>query len=303
MRSRILLFLLAALVAVGSSACAQRAEPTGELAAAFPVTVQGAGEEPVELAEAPQRVVALDPGSAELVAALDDAGRLVGAPAGVRVATGKRPAVVVRPNGQLDVDAVVALDPDLIVTTPDIDRVDVAKIEERTEAPVYVQPGRSVEDVQRAALELGFLLGRPVAARQLVASLKESVAAVDARIADAAEVSTFVDTGFGITVSDSSLLGSLVTRARGINVAGDYAGLGPYPLARLRAKDPDVYLTTSDSEVTLDTLRAQPGTRALRAVEAGDVVVVPSELVTRAGPRIAEGYEAVAAALHPDAFR
>jgi iron complex transport system substrate-binding protein len=30
---------------------------------------------------------------------------------------------------------------------------------------------------------------------------------------------------------------------------------------------------------------------------------VPADLVTRAGPRVAEGLEAVARALHPDAFR
>jgi ABC-type Fe3+-hydroxamate transport system substrate-binding protein len=33
------------------------------------------------------------------------------------------------------------------------------------------------------------------------------------------------------------------------------------------------------------------------------VVVVPAELVNRAGPRVAQGLEAIARALHPDAFQ
>jgi ABC-type Fe3+-hydroxamate transport system substrate-binding protein len=32
------------------------------------------------------------------------------------------------------------------------------------------------------------------------------------------------------------------------------------------------------------------------------VVIVPANLVTRAGPRVAQGLEAIARALHPDAF-
>ncbi len=64
-----------------------------------------------------------------------------------------------------------------------------------------------------------------------------------------------------------------------------------------------MYLVTSDSDVTLDDLRANPSTKDLAAVRAGRVVEVPVELVTRAGPRVAQGLEAIAAALHPDAFR
>jgi ABC-type Fe3+-hydroxamate transport system substrate-binding protein len=64
-----------------------------------------------------------------------------------------------------------------------------------------------------------------------------------------------------------------------------------------------VYLATSDSDVTLATLEKDPQTRKLRAVTDGRVVVVPTDLVTRAGPRIAQALETVAAALHPDAFQ
>src|SRR3990170_8654792 len=57
--------VLGAVAALGA-ACGERSEPTGELVAPYPVTVQGAGETPTQLAAAPQRIVALDAGSAEL---------------------------------------------------------------------------------------------------------------------------------------------------------------------------------------------------------------------------------------------
>jgi cobalamin transport system substrate-binding protein len=293
------------VLAIGISAagCGQRAEPTGALAQPYPVTVQGAGEEPTSVEAQPQRIVALDPGSAELIDALGVGDRLVGAPAGVRLASGTHPAEVVKPTGRIDVNRVVRLEPDLIVVTPDTDPVELSQIKRRTGATVYVQPSRSVADVQRAALELGFLVGQPVEARQLAGSIKESIAETERRLESVEPVTAFVDRGFFITVSDRSLLGDLIERAHGTNIAGDYAGLGPFPVARLRRADPDVYLATSESDVTLESLHSNPQTKRLTSVEDGRVEVVPDDLVTRAGPRVAQALETIAAALHPDAFR
>lgn len=301
--SRVLTVLLLVGLALGATGCGERSEPTGELASSYPVTVQGAGEDAIELTEEPQRIVALDPGSAELVDALGVGDRLVGIPAGVKLADKRKAQQVVNANGRIDVDEVVRLEPDLIVATPETDRVDLSQVERQTGAPVYLQPSRSVEDVERAALELGFVLGTPVAARRLVGEIKRDAAAIDAKLAAVAPVSVFVDRGFLITVPDESFLGQLVQRAHGTNIAQDYAGLGPFPTARLKRADPDVFLATSDSETTLAQLRLDPATKGLAAVEDGRVEIVPVDLVTRAGPRVARALERIAAALHPDAFR
>jgi ABC-type Fe3+-hydroxamate transport system substrate-binding protein len=301
---RILVAVLAlSSFAVLAAGCSERSEPTGSLPAPYPVTVRGAADDPLQLGSPPQRIVALDAGSAELVDALGAGDRLVGVPAGVTLREDSDPQEVVRPTGQVDVGAVARLRPDLVVATPDTDRVEVAQVERRTEAPVYIQPSRSVEDVQRAVIELGHLVGEPVAARQLAGSLKESLAEVEQRVAGSSPVTAFVDRGFLITVSDDTLLGDLVRRARGTNIAAGKAELGPFPAADLEAQNPDVYLATSDSGVTLESLQRDPDTRDLGAVQNGRVAVLPVDLVTHAGPRVAEALEAVALALHPDAFR
>jgi iron complex transport system substrate-binding protein len=103
-------------------------------------------------------------------------------------------------------------------------------------------------------------------------------------------------------VPSRSLLGDLVAKAKGRSVAGASPGPGPFPLADLARLNPVVYLATSDSEVTLRALRANPVTAGLKAVRRRRVVIVPVSVVTSAGPRVAEGLEDVARALHPDAF-
>lgn len=288
------------MVALASAACGERAEPLGELQQTYPVTEPGAGDQPAVVKTRPERIVSLDPGSTELLLRLGAGDRLLGTPAD---APWESAAKVVRRTGQIDVDAVANLRPDLVVATPATDRVDLSRIERETGVAVYVQPASSIEDVERAVLELGFIIGQPVEARQLVGQLKRATEAVDKRLASAAEVTVFVDTGFFITVPERSLLGELVRRARGRNVAADNAGFGPFDLAALRRLDPAVYVTTSDSKTRLKTLRANPKTKSLTAVREGRVVVLPAGLLTRAGPRIAKAYAAVAQALHPDAFR
>lgn len=282
---------------MGAAACGERDEPLGELAQPYPVTVRGGDEDSTVLGARPERIVAFDPGSAELVGALVDDGRLVGAPAGTATGT----TDVVGSTGRLLTDEAVRLEPDLVVATAATDRVDVARTVRRTDATLYLQPAATIEDVERAALELGFVVGEPVRARRLRTAIGEKAARVDEALRDENPVTVFVDTGFLIPASDRTLLGSLVRRAKGRNVAGSSAGLGPFDAAELAELDPDVYIALSDSDTTLDTLERDPRLRDLKAVRDGRFVVLDSALVTRAGPRVADAYQAVAEALHPDA--
>ena len=299
--SRLLPFVLVCAALLGAG-CGERAEPLGTLEQPYPVTVQGAGDQPTVVQGEAQRIVALDPGSAELLVALGAGDRLVGVPAGVRV-PGAKPEKVVRRTGTIDVDGVTSLKPDLIVATQTADQLDVARIQRATDAAVYIQPAASVRNVEQGAVDLGFLVGAAPEARQLVGQIQQDVVTIQQKLADVPPVPVFVDTGFFITVSDRSLLGDLVKRAKGTSVAGPSPGPGPYPLADLRDANPQFFLATSDSDTTLESLRANPVTADLAAVRKKRVVIVPANLVTRAGPRVAQGLEAIARALHPDAFQ
>jgi ABC-type Fe3+-hydroxamate transport system substrate-binding protein len=77
---------------------------------------------------------------------------------------------------------------------------------------------------------------------------------------------------------------------------------GPIDLADLLQLDPDAYLATSDSMLTLADLRRNPRTRKLRAVRKGRFMVVNVDLL-QPGPQIGEGLTRIARLLHPNAFR
>ena len=297
MARRLVLLAVTALVA---TACGERAEPLGILAQNYPVKVLGAGDRIAVLDRAPKRIVALDSGEAETLLALHVGTALVGAPAGT---PGTSALTVVRPSGLVDVDSVVRLKPDLVVATSRTDPLDLDTVEHATRAAVYVAPDSSLRDVEDGTLDLGFLVGRPVDARRLVARIRADVDRVEARLAGAAPVTVFIDTGLFITAATRSLLGDLVHLAHGRSVAGPHPGDDPVSPRRIAELDPDIYLATSDSGVTLRGLRRDRAARKIPAVRAGHFAVVASELVNEPGPRVGEGLASVAKALHPDAFR
>ena len=290
------------MAALLTTACGERSEPLGAIAQTYPVSVHGAGDRPTVLKQRAERIVALDPGPTETLLAIGVGPRLVGVPEGLAKGGAESASEVVRRTGQIDVDELVRLEPDLIVATTTIDELDLARAQRESGAAVYVQPDNSILNVEQGTIDLGYLTGEAARARQLVAKIEVQVARVEDRMTDVAPVSVFVDTGFFITVPERSLLGDLVRIAKGESIVGTSGGQGAFPIKDLVKANPDVYLATSDAHVTLASLRGQDGLGTIRAVRKHRIEVVPVGLVTHPGARIGAGLMAVAKALHPDAF-
>jgi iron complex transport system substrate-binding protein len=275
--------LVAVALVLGATACGERKEPTGPDAGLYPVTVTT--ERPIVVEAPARRIAVLDASAASI---LDGLG------------VGRR-VVLRETDDTIDVRAVRRARPDLIVAAPEANERDLSAAASRTRARVYTTPGDSIRQVERAITQLGLLTGTPVAARRLVQRIENRRRQVADRLAGVADVSVFVDTGFLNTVPDQSLLGDVLREAHGTNIFGANAEAGPVDVGDLLRLDPQVYLATSDAEVTLKDLRSGR-TRKLRAVKNGRFAIANVALL-QPGPRIGDGLLQVARLLHPDAFR
>lgn len=277
------LFLL--LVGAG---CGERPEPTGPGTRLYPVTVDTGGDRPLVVRAAAQRIAVLDPSAGEILQALGAGDRIAGTPLDA--------------VGQIKFGQLKRLKPDLVIALQGTDERDLSRAGDVTGAPVYTAPGDSIRQVERTITQLGLLTGRPVEARGLVRHIEGQRRSVEAKLARVPAVSLFVDTGFFTTVSDQSLIGDLIREAHGRNVAGPNPEPGPFDLRDLLALDPEVYLATSDTGLTLADLRRNRQARKLTAIRGGRFVVAGADLLLP-GPRIGEGLVEIAGLLHPDAFR
>jgi ABC-type Fe3+-hydroxamate transport system substrate-binding protein len=280
---------LGALVALSlvSSACGERTEPVGAAADLFPIRLVAGDDRPVVIEAPARRIALLDSSPRATLVALGAADRIAGMP--------------LTSAGQLDVAALKKLEPDLLVTGSATDDRTLSRAAAATSASVYLVPDTSVREVERAVTQLGLITSEPTAARGLVRRIELDRKAVARRLHGTRRVSAFVDLGYFTTASDHTLIGDLLREAHGRNIAGDVTDGGPFDLAELRDLDPDVYIVTSDSGTTLESLRANPKTRRLRAVREGRVVVVDSRLL-EPGPSVGDGLRALAEALHPQAM-
>ena len=282
---RLALAAAAAALLLGATACGERSEPTGATAKLYPVTIQ-TGDQQLVVTKPALRIAVLDKPVQGIVTALGDGSRIV----------------VRAPENQVDFAALRRTHPDLIVASEGADERDLSRAAAVTHAQVYLAPGDSIHQIERAITQLGLLTGKPVQARALVHHIEAQRHLVDRRLARQPDVTVFVDTGLFTTVADSSLTGDMVREAHGKNVAGSVAEGQPVDPTDLRQLDPDVYLATSDTQLTLADLRRNPRTRRLRAIRDGRFVVIDTGLL-QPGPAIGDGLIQIARLLHPDAFR
>jgi ABC-type Fe3+-hydroxamate transport system substrate-binding protein len=281
---RVALVPAAALLLLAGTACGERSEPTGALVQSYPVTVQGAGDSATVVNSVPKRIVPVGAGPRSILKGLGLDRRTVEVDDSL--------------VGLSLVDAIKRAKPDLVVAAAETDPLDLARAHSATHAAVYVEPGGSIGNVVQAIGDVGLLTGRPVQARKLTAQIEAKRKAVAKAVAGTPLVSAFVDTGGFATVSSRSLLGDLIELAHGRSVAGASPEQGPFPVQRLLALDPDVYLATANSGRTLAQLRARAGTKRLRAVRSGRFALLPED-VTVPGPQVGESLQQVEQLLHP----
>jgi ABC-type Fe3+-hydroxamate transport system substrate-binding protein len=280
LRVRRLPLLAAAAIALVATGCGFKQEPTGTtIAASYPLTVTDAAGRSVDLPHRPLRVAALDPGAAGILR------RLGAAPS---VLPDDAPAA-----------RIASTHPDLVVLPATFGRDEANSLAQELRVPTFIAGGGSLPPIEHASAELGVALGHGVAGRQLADGLRRQRVQVEQRIAGESPVSVFVDTGLGIPPPPNSLLVRLVQNAGGHVVGiGNGEPVTPGQLARL---NPSFYLATSDSGVTLKSLRHHRATSQLPVVQDGRFLVVNVDDLA-ADARAYQLLTQIAHALHPGAF-
>ena len=96
----------------------------------------------------------------------------------------------------------------------------------------------------------------------------------------------------------------MIARAGGQNVGASLSSeWGQISLEELIRQDPDlIILGTANYGETPEKVRQRPGWNRLRAVREGRIYPINADLISRPGPRIVDGLEALARIIHPEQF-
>jgi len=321
LRKTLVLTLLIALL----TACAPQSAPTAEVIPTNPVApTQVPTEAPTEvpamnytdslgreimLEGTPQRIVSLAPSNTEILFAVGAGAQVIGRdefsdypPESASVET------IGGSFGEYNVEAIVALEPDLVlaaeINPPEL----VQQLEDLGLTVYYLGNPTTLEEMYTNLETVGNLTGHNVT--ELVDSLKTRVAAVDEKIMPlSSRIAVFyeidaTDPTKPWTYGPGTFGDLLIARAGGYNVGG--IASDPYPqlsLEQVVAANPTV-IVLGDSMwgVTAESVKARPGWETIPAVQSDNIFPFDDNLVSRPGPRLVDGLEQLAKLLRPGLF-
>ncbi|MEO5940002.1 MAG: ABC transporter substrate-binding protein [Candidatus Limnocylindrales bacterium] len=294
--------------ALVAPATATAAPPSAEPSPspAFPSTLTGDDGTTVSLALAPTKIVSLTPAETEILFALGAGDAVVGKIEDIANFPPEASGVpVVGTFSGVDVEKIVAAGADLVIAggnggTPQdaIDKLRSLKV------PVLVVYAADVQGALHDIALTGAAVGKAVEADALVTAMQARFDEVAAALASAARPRVFYETGdqpaiYGI--ADASVYAEMIGLAGGTPVTTGSATNWEQSVEKLVVADPElIILGDSAYGVTAAAVAKRPGWAGISAVKSGAISGIDDIVVTRPGPRLADGLVLLARAIHPE---
>jgi iron complex transport system substrate-binding protein len=320
--------VLVTLVALALAACGGAAattppvaSPTGSLApavtatpvpsatpaAAFPLTLVDDEGTEVTIPARPERIVSLTPATTEILFAVGAGPRVVATTDFDDYPPEAVPLPDVASFQGVDVEKIVGLEADLVVAGGNSFNDPEALARLRTLGiPVLAVYAPDVATVLRDIELVAAAAGEGEAGEALTATMQREIDAIAAAVAadGATRPRVFYELDATKEIygpAADSFIAEMVALAGGDPITTGSPTVFSIPLETLIAADPEVVvLGDAAYGVTAEQVVARPGWDAMTAVKEGAIRPVDDVVVTRPGPRLAEGLRALALAIDPE---
>ena len=248
----------------------------------------------VRLAQPARRIVSLSPHITENLFAIGAGERVVGTVAFSNYPEAARRIPLVGGYEKLDLEAVAALRPDLVLAWESGNIASHVTKLKGIGLPVAVTEARRIEDVPDDLERLGALSGAGVGARAVAAKFRERLAALRTRYGERPKVRVFYQVWNQplMTVGGGQIISDAIRLCGGANV---FAALKPMAAAvtveAVLAADPEAIVASGMGDARpewLDEWRRWP---SLTAVARDNLFFVHPDHLQRHTPRILDGIE------------
>ena len=321
------LVLATALAACGSTNDAQTSNEAGtqpdttqqteqsqqttseDLKTQYPLTVTDATGEEFTFEKAPERIISVSPAETESLFAIGLDQEIVGVSDyddyPEAATTKAKMGGITKPNEE----AIIAAKPDIVFTGISMGEDVVKKFRDLGITIFKVDP-KTYDDVI-ANIELyGQITDHQAEAKQVVDNLKQTREEVQAAVAGLSEKKkVYIEFSPGWTVGSGEFMNEIVEIAGGENVAASEQGWVQINEEHIIQSNPDVILYAAglvdyDTNKPLeDIIKGRSGWNNIKAIQDNQVIGIEQNILSRPGPRVAEGLKAVAKAIYPDLFK
>ncbi len=272
----------------------------------YPMEVEDDFDNKVTINSKPWKIISLAPSHTEILYKLGLGSKIVGVDSYSDYPEDAKNKEKVGDALSLNVERIIELSPDLVIQYGEGDE-DVNKtIREAGIALLSYEP-ESIDQVIELIKQLGEITDTKKNAKMETIIMESKRDYILDTLKDAEKVKVFYEVWNEplMTCGPGTFLNELITLAGGENIAKDaQEGYPIFDLEQLLEKNPDVYLSAADSEdKTVESIKNREGYEAINAVINDRVYLLEPNIISRPGPRIVDGLEIIAKALHPDLIK
>ncbi len=296
-----LMLLIVAMVPLAAQGAREVSVPAQEEPFAF--VTDSYGRE-VVIPRQPQRIISLGPNITEMVFALGLGDSLIG-----RTDFCDYPEAVfsvASVGGIMDpsIERIIDLEPDLVISSAHVGRAVVNSLEQAGIPVVALYADENFEGVFFTIREVGRITGAQDASESIIREMEETFSMISERVSDVPKPRVYYVVGFGewgdFTAGGDTYINQLIELAGGENIAAGISGWS-YSVEKLVEEDPDIILISKFFSMK-EQFASSPVYRDLRAVQAGDLYALDTNMIDRQGVRNAQGALSLARIFHPELF-
>lgn len=254
----------------------------------YPFNVKDARGKAIDFKTKPMRIVSLAPGNTEILFAVGLSDRVVGVTRFCDYpAAAKKKTKVGDMN--IDIEAVVGLKPDLVLAHLALNSAAIPKLE-RLGIHVFAIDPRTLSEVARDIRTIGKITARPRTADSVAARIDGVVRRVKTASAGKPQRKALVviQSNPLWAAGPKTFVDEMLAMANVKNVAFDArAGFVPFSREVAISRNPDIIITGLKSDI--EYFGKSPEWRSTKAVKNKRIYYVNSDILLRAGPRLADG--------------
>jgi iron complex transport system substrate-binding protein len=249
------------------------------------------------------RIVSLAPNLTEIVFAVGAGDQLVGDTEYCDYPPQARNVAKIGDTLHPSIERIIALKPQIVLVSTASQLEAFTRQLDEQHIAVYVTNPQSLDDVFRSTQALGDLFGHHDWTVTLLDGLRRRAAAVDVATKSVKPVRVFYQVSDSplYTIGRESYLTDLVRRAGGVSVTADVPGAFPrFSDEAALASKPDAIILPSGGSMGAANASVTAALKDSPAVIKNRIYKINDDLLARPGPRLVDGLEEMARALHPE---
>ncbi len=318
--NKLLAVLIAALMLLGMlSACAPAATTTATAApeaTQAPGTLQEVAEAPastggvettdmmgreIKLAAPATRVVALSAADCEILYAIGAGDLLVGRGEFCDYPAEVQAAPAVQSGMETNIEQIIALAPQVLFMSAMAQTEDQVKQLEAAGIQCVVSDAKDINGVYQAITLIGAVTGRDAEAMAVVNKMESTLSELSVHASELEGKSVYFEVSplqYGLwTAGKGTFMDEIATMLGLKNVFADTSGWAEISEEQVIKANPDIIVTVAmyfgEGQTPTDEILSRPGWQDVTAVKNGDILNLQNNELSRPGPRIADGAQAL----------